>query len=501
MSKKAHQITYISALIIMIGSTIGAGIFFKNGSLFSIAQGNLGLVIASWCVAGVGMVALGLAIVEMTSVQKSNRGTLEWFKQFMPSWLAKSAKNYVQLIFIPITLFTMPIYVVSSFWDAGWVETTGWLSFAIAFLIFMWIAGISLVSLKASERLQWVLTAVKFLPVIILPLIAFANSGDDAVGSVTHKAVDHETGLMGVAPEIIIIGGIPAISFAFDGFYEVTSLKQDLDQPKKLGSVVVLGLAIIFGVYIFLTIAFAFGSNDGTHFGIPSLSDSEQAVFNTLIGIGVIGIINGYMMSSVRQNASLHADGESPAGYFMDKALTKVFKRKFSSKFVAWFFIVFSTTIFFIIFGMVGMYGWSTDGGYGENRSSYLYGFCDILVNYTSLAMFSLISIAVLGALTNRFTNKVQVEKRWYFVPAAITSSLILLSSAIFMFVVGIVDATGFNGADQFDAMIKLIVFGSIIGLSVVFGLLEHYLWKPTKEKIKEDTVNVENNVDVQVKI
>lgn len=47
MTKKTKQIGYLTAMVISVGSTIGAGIFFKNNSIFANAHGQLGFMIAS----------------------------------------------------------------------------------------------------------------------------------------------------------------------------------------------------------------------------------------------------------------------------------------------------------------------------------------------------------------------------------------------------------------------------------------------------------------------
>ena len=157
---KLKQISYLSALTIIIGSTVGAGIFFKNKELFGQAQGNLYLVIASWCISGIAMIALGITLIELTSASKTNRGSLEWFKNFLPNWISTSCKKYMQIIFGPITMFTMTVYVVKTLQDSG-LHLKGWMVLAVAFSIFMWIALISLFSIKSSERLQWASYRIK----------------------------------------------------------------------------------------------------------------------------------------------------------------------------------------------------------------------------------------------------------------------------------------------------------------------------------------------------
>lgn len=508
--KKAKQISYLSALIIIIGSTIGAGIFFKNGELSQQAHGNMWLVLSSWTVAGVGMLALGLAMVEISSASKNNGGTLELIKNFMPKWAAKAGKSYVQLLFIPITLVTVPIYVVET-WQYAGMSTSSWGAWAMGLGVFLWISLISFISLKASERTQWVLTFFKFIPLIILPTIALCNAGNvdifhkdygEAIGGTAVNTHDvHPTkGLLGVTPGIVLIGGIPAISFAFDGFYKITALRNNLEEPKKLGSIIVVGVSSILAIYLGITIAFAIGSKDGTVKGIDVNPELIRAL-NVFLGIGVIGIANGAMMGSVEQNAILHEHGDSPITYYMSLPLNyinkKLFKRKENISFrkLSWIYVTVITIFFFIVFGLIGIYGWEKDDLYETLSAGTLYNFIDTLVNYTSSLMFGLITLAVLGGVFNRFTKKIKVDKFKWFIPASIISLLILIPGILFQFITGIVNSFGYNGASIGESLVELCIFGVILGTSIISGILEIKFWDETKYRkiIKNSEIKLEN--------
>ena len=485
--KKLKQISYLSALIIIIGSTVGAGIFFKNKELFGQAQGNLYLVITSWCISGIGMIALGVAIIELTSVSKTNAGSLEWFKNFLPNWIFVSSKKYVQIIFGPITMFTMTIYIVKTLQDSG-MPLEGGTALIVAFSIFMWLALISLFSLKGSEKLQWLLAGLKFIPIIIIPLASFYCIGD--ISSSTEKDpsnIEIKKGLLGIAPAIIIIGGIPAITFAFDGFYEVASLRNDLKRPKKLGPILTLGISLILAIYIFITIALAIGSKDGTINGL-SLNSKFLDTMNIMIGVGIISIVNGHMMGCVEQNASLYEEGESPVLVWIKKLLKFLRCKKITSRIISWVYMLISTIVCFIVFGLIGIYGWNSGGNHYGSVSS-LYNFSDILVNYTSSLMFGMLALTIIFCLINRFTKKIKVQKNKFFIPAAIITSIVLIPGILFQFITGIVDSTGYNNASSSDAIVSLIIFVFILFVSIVLSLIENKFWDSQKHKhLAKDT-------------
>ncbi|WKX02221.1 APC family permease [Candidatus Mycoplasma mahonii] len=495
--KKIKQISYLSTLVIIIGTTVGAGIFFKNAELFRQAQGNLWYVLSSWIVAGIAMIAFGIAIMELISASKTNRGTLEWFKKFLPKWLASSSTNYVHILFIPVTLFTMPLYVVETWQEAGMYSNNDFIPWIMGIIIFLWIAGVSFISLKASERFQWLITAIKFIPVIVVPLIAIVGTGNFEDGNVTITdhvaATGTKDGLLGISPAIILIGGIPAISFAFDGFYEASSLRNDMKNPKQNGSAIVVGVSIILAIYIFMTIAFTLGSGDGTIDSIKGMSAKTKQAMNVLVGFGILGIVNGYTMASIEQSASLEEEGLSPIMTYLRKGLARIGLKNHSTRINAWIFIVLSGLIYSIFFGLIGIYAWNTnDYSFNPGGNGALYTFADALVNYTSLLMFALIALAVVWAMINRFTKKVKVSKTKFFWPAAIISSTIILAGAVFQFVVGFVDATGYNGSNQSDAIIKLCIFFGIILISAILGLVQNKYWSIEKHKMLQSDTKID---------
>ncbi|CAF0747687.1 unnamed protein product [Didymodactylos carnosus] len=111
--------------------------------------------------------------------------------------------------------------------------------------------------------MQWVFTVVKFLPILMVPIFGFIGSNSN-IQTLTEANLEKPVGLGGVAPAIGIIGSIPAIFFAFDGFYAVGSIKENMRQPKKLGPALVIGIAIITGAYLLISAGLFTSSPTGT---------------------------------------------------------------------------------------------------------------------------------------------------------------------------------------------------------------------------------------------
>lgn len=466
-------------IVFVIGSTIGAGIFYKNKNIAQFAHGQFGPVLATWGVAIFGIVALALALIEVSSAQKTDKGTLEWTKLFAPKWFHKSSTNYIKFIFIPLTLFTMPLYVVSTFQDAGWEINHGIIALVVAFGIFAWFMIVNLISFKFSEVSQWVFTIVQTVPLIVLPIIAYSHVGqvpvltkeigENGIGEIPH-------GLNGVSSWIALIAGISAITFAYDGFYVIASMKEKTSGKAKMGAGMVLGVAAVSMIYLFLTIAFNVGSSSGTHYGIPGVSEGLMKAMNACIAIGIIGIVNGYSMASPRQFRSLAETGEAVEINWIHKFLfgkkIKVGDKK-QLEFAGWLYLFVSTTFLFVVLGLVGVFAYNLND-YVDDYGSVgtLYTLADALVNFTSLLMFIIISVAVLGALLNRKTNKVEVTKSKLFVPAAIIAIIIFFSAGAFMIVAAFLDMFDITNDLSHDeinsSIIKFVIFIIILAASII---------------------------------
>lgn len=492
MSKKVKQMSYLSMIVFVIGSTIGAGIFFKNKNIAAFAHGELGPILATWGVAIIGILAMAMALIEVSSAQKTDKGTLEWTKLFAPKWFHKSSNNYMKWIFIPITLFTMPLYVVSTFQDAGWEIGHGMVALAVAFAIFIWFMVINLISFRFSEISQWVFTAVQTIPLIVLPIVAYSTAGhfdpydDGTIATIAQKQVSAPHGIGGVAPWIALIAGVAAISFAYDGFYVIASMKEKTNGKAKMGAGMVLGVAVVSALYLFLTFAFNVGSNSGSHYGIklPWSEDTNKrfmSAMNACIAIGIIGIINGYCMGSPRQFRSMAESGEAKEVSFVQRLLfrNRVIKgdKKQLEK-AGWTYLMLMSTLFFIVFGLVGVFGYSLND-YVDDYGSVgtLYTLADALVNFTSLLMFIIIATSILGAIINRRTNKVEVKRSKVFLPAAWISVIIFYAAGAYIIGSSLLDMFNVTGDLSHDeiisAVIKFVIFIAVLGISIIPALIK----------------------------
>lgn len=506
MSVNIKKIGYLTLIGFVIASTIGAGIFFKNQQLNNLAQGQLGLVIAVWIVASVGIIALAIALLEVAANQLTNQGILEWTKHFTSNWFNSSSINYIKFFYNPINMFVMPIYAVMSFQDAGLFLPNGWGPIVFALFIFLFFSFLNLISFNLSALVQKIITVIKFIPLIILPIFAFINTNNFSDGNtILQKTTSSLTGLNGLSPYLVLISGLPAITFAFDGFYSVASLRNESANQKKNYLALTVGLFIIMTAYLYVTIAFNLGSNNGTHNGIQPWFFSKKTwiiiikISNFLIGISIIGIMNGYSLSSPRQLVDLMDDEKANfLVHFKILFFRKLheFNCKKQKYFSAWFFYVTSSLLFYLVFGLIGALAY---GGvepsynfYGFN-SGGVYAITDLLTNYTSMIIFVIIATAVFGRMIIGFKKKFITKKIKSFYFFASISVLMMFSGFAYTLIAGFVDMFGVNNANQSHAITRFLVYLVFLIGSTLIPTINFIYQKIKKHKKDLITIKLPN--------
>lgn len=466
--KKVKQITYLMAIIMVVGSTVGAGIFFKNGSIFSNVGGSLGLMITSWIVAAIGVMALGLALVEMSSAVKSDGGMLEWARKFMPKKISKMSAGYMLLVYLPINYIAMPLYIVNTFQDAlqsldGNLILNGWLVGFIAFAFFAFAATLDRVAHSASEKMQILISWVKFIPLLIVIVFSIYVTSSHGIKTDITASHGQSTSLTAYSPALGVLASIPAILFAFDGFYTVTSLKSDMKDESKIGPVIAIGVALVSTCYILFGILTGIsGEKNFTHI----MAGHEYWLYatNILIMIAVFAILNAFALVTYRFYENVYS--EQPLGLV---GLVGKITRTTNHKKAAFRTSIGMACLFYLAFIPAGIYGFNEGDytGYGSG-SGNLYCMADMLTNYTSLMAFVIIAGAIAGALINRKTNKVEVEKRSYFVPCAWIAIIFCSLATIYMIANNIAGMTGLNGADQKTEVTKFVILVVTLAISVL---------------------------------
>jgi hypothetical protein len=110
-----------------------------------------------------------------------------------------------------------------------------------------------------------------------------------------------------------------------------------------------------------------------------------------------------------------------------------------------------------------------------SNDMANVLSFVDTYANWNALFAFVCVTFAIVGALHNRRTNKVKVEKSKVFIPAAIIAILVVGAGIIFVFIstfanFGMSLNDFLRHKDSPDYQFNLI--GSIVTVVMLFSFL-----------------------------
>ncbi|MGL4951060.1 MAG: APC family permease [Mycoplasma sp.] len=483
---KSKKIGFFAAMLIVMGSSIGAGIFFKAKGVLEYSQGSLVFAILAWVIAAFAVISMALALLEIASARNDNLSLIGWCKVFNSRAIYKASKNFMFYIYLPLTYFFMPLYAIMSIQDAlaafadngdiyagknTFGTSVDWLLWTFISLaisgFFIFVSGRSS---RAGSVINMGIMAIKFLPLVAVMILGFVVAGmsgaNVSAGPVSPENLENISSKSNItnfgfmSPGIGIFMAIGAIFFAYDGFYATAGLQTEMKEPKRTPAAIVIGLGIVTFVYLMIAISMSINGNGGL-FGIGEWLAGENlawlfGVINLAIGIGILGIINAFAMWGPRFTEDLIREGELPLS---ERYLNKLNAHKPMVGICYSWTASIVIIILFTIIGALGYIGdsyqeaggWVMDNGkavwqtkevgslYGIGMDK-LYQFSDLMATWTAVFAFMFIMLPITGGLRNRKQNFVQVEKNKHFVWSAWVSSIIIGIVLLFLFIEAIVN-------------------------------------------------------------
>lgn len=496
----SKKIGFFSAMLVVIGSSVGAGIFFKAGAVLNNSQNSIVFAMFSWILAGFAVISMALALIEIASARNDNLSLIGWCQTFNSRFVYKACKNFMVYIYLPLTYFFMPLYVVLSIQDGvnallpadapkGFGTNADWaILMIIALLISVYFIVVNGISAKAGNIHNWIITAFKFLPLVFAAIIGFVIlgvngkvAGPDYKPDFNPTPPSDEAGLFSLSyltPGFGLFIAMGAIFFAFDGFYVTAGIQTEMKEPKKTPLAILMGMIVVTVIYLIIAISMSLGSTNGGPSGIEGFLKERNlewlyATFQILIGIGVLGIINGFALWSTRFIEDLIKANEVP---YSTKYVNKINDKK------AWVGIAYNLVLAIptvVVFCIIG--GLAYVNAYGDaygTGSGNLYTFADLMATWTSVLAFTFILFAIVGAIKNRKTNKVDVVKSKYFLAMGWSSVLTMILPIFFtffepianMFMLFHIDPTKYGDAYTSDVLVPRIM--SVVALLIFISLM-----------------------------
>ncbi len=510
------KISFFSAMMIVVGSSIGAGIFFKAKSVLEYSEGSLILAIFAWIIAAFAVISMALALIEISAARNDNLSLIGWCKVFNSSFIYKSSKNFMTYLYVPLTFFFMPFYFLMSLQDSiscfsnyiiqpsfmlGGNGSSDWIVWMIiCLLISLSFIVVSGASSRIGNILNLCITSIKFIPLamtVILGIIIFSISPSEIHVSAGVTSDDNISSIHSsnnfayLSPGIGLFMAMGGIFFAYDGFYVTAGLQTEMKEPKKTPIAIFLGLGTVTIIYLVISIIMSLTGNGGISGFENWLRERDSlwvlGIINLTIAIGILGIINGFSMWSPRFIEDLIREKELP---FSEKIHSKLNDHK---PIIGIIYCIIITVPIFILFSIIGALGYINIYGdtYGHQSLGKLYSFCDLMATWTAVFAFLFVMLPIYGGLRNRKTKKVKIEEKKYFIPTAIISVLLISIVLIILVLDSIVNiifiaTSSFDNDEIIGRIMKLVTLILFVLISGVPSLIEIKL-----DKNKNNQINV----------
>lgn len=315
-----RQISFGQALATVVGSVIGAGVFFKIGTI-TAQTGSTSLTLFVWILAGIISIASGLTISEIAASLKIN-GAIKYL-DYTYGRVWGFLFGWAQMI----VYFPAQIGALSSIFGVQFVSLFGIkarYSNLIAILLVLFLLGINLIGTKFSSKMQSVITILKIIPIALIIIWGLFNPV-----KIPAPIIPLTVGTGHSFPTAISQGLLSAL-FAFEGWIVVTNLANEVKNPEKdLSRAIILGLSAITLIYVLINYTFM------TVLPIDQLTNNNNAAFQAsmklfgqfggkLVTVGILisvyGAVNAFMLTGMRTPYILAQDNLLPFSNKIGKA-------------------------------------------------------------------------------------------------------------------------------------------------------------------------------------
>lgn len=307
-----RQISFGQALATVVGSVIGAGVFFKIGTI-TAQTGSTSMTLFVWILAGIISIASGLTISEIAASLKIN-GAIKYL-DYTYGRVWGFLFGWAQMI----VYFPAQIGALSSIFGVQFVSLFGIkarYSNLIAILLVLFLLGINLIGTKFSSKMQSVITILKIIPIALIIIWGLFNPV-----KIPAPIIPLTVGTGHSFPTAISQGLLSAL-FAFEGWIVVTNLANEVKNPEKdLSRAIILGLSAITLIYVLINYTFM------TVLPIDQLTNNNNAAFQAsmklfgqfggkLVTVGILisvyGAVNAFMLTGMRTPYILAQDNLLP---------------------------------------------------------------------------------------------------------------------------------------------------------------------------------------------
>ena len=295
-----REISLFGAFSTVMGTVIGAGVFFKVASVTKAAN-SPSMTMLAWTLGGILTICAGLTSAELATAIPKTGGAVKYieytygkFWGFLLGWAQMIIYFPANIAALSIIFSTQLIYLLGL--KAEFL-------IPIAIITGVSVTIINLLGSKVASQFQSISLILKLVPISLIIIVGLFTKNGETV-TLFSAPTEHNSFLSQLSMALF------ATLFAFDGWLGVGAIAGEMKQPEKdLPKAIVSGLLFITLVYLLINYVFLktlpFNALQGN---LNAASDSAKILFGNfggkLVTIGILlsvyGALNGYTMAGIR---------------------------------------------------------------------------------------------------------------------------------------------------------------------------------------------------------
>lgn len=319
-----REISLLGAFSTVMGTVIGAGVFFKTASVVRFAQ-SPSLTIFAWVLGGLLTLCAGLTSAELATAIPKTGGAVKYIEYTygkLPGFLLGWAQS---VIYFPANIAALSIIFSTQFIHLFHLSNALLLPIAIGTGLSVTI--VNLLGTKIAANMQSFTLIIKMIPIALIVLVGLFMPANVEVSLFPIKAGGDHSFIQALS------GSLLATMFAYDGWLGVGAVAGEMKHPEKdLPKAIFLGLAFITVVYSLINLVFLKTLPiDQLSGNLNAASDASIQIFGSVGGklvtigilISVYGALNGYTMTGIRVPYALALEEMIPFSKQFQKLSTR----------------------------------------------------------------------------------------------------------------------------------------------------------------------------------
>jgi basic amino acid/polyamine antiporter, APA family len=287
-----------SAILLVVGSVIGSGIFLTTGSMAAVIPSS-SLLLVAWVLGGVLSIAGGLTYAEMGAMFPRSGGVYVFLKEgygalpaFLYGWvsflvmitgsIAAVAVGFAEYLsyFVPAASTSNVVFSTAVPWGT-FAISAGQLVAAASIAV---LGAVNYAGVRSGNMVNVVLTAAKVAGLVALPVMAVvAGSVQPSYTPVVPPDLARPLASFGVA--------MIAVLWTYESWYYVTYAAGEIREPQKnVPRALLLGVTALIVIYLAVNLAYLYALTLDEMRGVTRIAEKAALTLMGPSGAGFIAL-------------------------------------------------------------------------------------------------------------------------------------------------------------------------------------------------------------------